>query len=178
MRFRVEQALQLHVLNSLIDHLLLDDGIADHKVVVRGLRQQKDQLKSSNSWTIRCQWQTFNWILTGLLKFLLDPSQWLASSVTPSSTPSCFEDQLWLYWCDFDRKKFVDINSNSWQQLDNNIYTMGLLDHSFKGDILICCFDFGIISNFQGLLTCPSRLELILLGTEVSPRGPSKTRPE
>ena len=55
---------------------------------------------------------------------------------------------------------------------------MGLLDHSFKGDILICCFDFGIISNFQGLLTCPSRLELILLGTEVSPRGPSKTRPK
>ena len=54
---------------------------------------------------------------------------------------------------------------------------MDLLDHSFKGDILICCFDFGIISNFQGLLTCPSRLELILLGTEVSPRGPSKTRP-
>ena len=55
---------------------------------------------------------------------------------------------------------------------------MGLLDHSFREDILIYCFDFGKISNFQGLLTCPSRLELILLGTEVSPRGPSKTRPE
>ena len=55
---------------------------------------------------------------------------------------------------------------------------MGLLDHSFREDILICCFDFGNISNFQGLLTCPSRLELILLGTEVSPRGPSKTRPK
>ena len=55
---------------------------------------------------------------------------------------------------------------------------MGLLDHSFREDIVIYCFDFGKISNFQGLLTCPSRLELILLGTEVSPRGPSKTRPK
>ena len=54
---------------------------------------------------------------------------------------------------------------------------MGLLDHSFREDILIYCFDFDKIFNFQGLLTCPSRLELILLGTEVSPRGPSKTRP-
>ena len=49
MRFGVQQALQLHVLNSLIDHLLLDDGIADHKVDVRGLRQQKDQLKSNKA---------------------------------------------------------------------------------------------------------------------------------
>ena len=55
---------------------------------------------------------------------------------------------------------------------------MGLLDHSFREDIVIYCFDFGRIFNFQVLLTCPSRLELILLGTEVSPRGPSKTRPK